>query len=104
MADFTRNPPATNNWFEALYGAYNAPLQTSPLLWFQGVLLSAINDLGAHYWSATTLVYKMRGQDAVANSYGTWLALGTPDFAARLYGGALVKPLRDVVVTDIWLT
>src|SRR3954470_3213507 len=47
--------------------------------------------------------YKMRGMDAtVAGLYDTWIVQTEPDLDGSEYGGALAKPLRDVIVIDSW--
>jgi hypothetical protein len=97
---------AATQWQNLVLGGFAMIDGAAPALagWINAFAAESVGLLGAHVWSAYTLIYKMQGMDAVTTARATWLASGTPDFAASRYTGALTTPLRDVVVVDVWST
>lgn len=53
--------------------------------------------------SATTVFFKMVGQDKNNSNKDTWEVTGTADFTGAQYTGLLTTPLRNVAVSDTWV-
>lgn len=69
-------------------------------------LLPSTNSVavgGVNIITGPIYYYKMRGMDHnVSGLYDTWTVVGSPDYAAASYVGALALPLRDVVISATW--